>query len=272
MHSFSKNFAGAWGDRGHTHTVSVAQRHIGLLQEWRVNLHFVVPCLGAVCTGFTSPRWKEANYSQITLRQSAPTSFCLCCLQTQGWTAFTTLHFENITLSGSPTNLTCLQHFFSCESRGRGQIEELRGKRQPVAWESLLFSAFAGSILRVTKENHLYFVFLKEKTCQVEMWPKPIAHSHNRHCTAVGVSAVWAQCQKLKMGSNSPSAKNSRGEGPKHDCLLISTAEVEKKTGQDPWVDLKDVFFCFICSSFVKVIVQWSLPCVSSNLMMNNVW
>lgn len=128
MHNFPKNFAGAWGDRGHTHTVSVAQRHIGLLQEWSANLHFVMPCLGAVCTGFTSPRWKEANYSQITLRQSAPTSFCLCCLQAQGWTAFTTLHFEKITLSGCPTNLTCLQHFFFTWIKKQGANRGAEGK------------------------------------------------------------------------------------------------------------------------------------------------
>lgn len=58
------------------------------------------------------------------------------------------------------------------------------------------------------------------------------------------------------MESNPPAAKNSMGEDPKHDHLPIPTAEMEKKTGQHPWVDLEDVYLCFKGFSFVKVIVQ----------------
>lgn len=46
------------------------------------------------------------------------------------------------------------------------------------------------------------------------------------------------------MEGNPLSAKNSRGEDPKHEYLLISTAEMEKETGKAPWVDLKDVLLC----------------------------
>lgn len=58
------------------------------------------------------------------------------------------------------------------------------------------------------------------------------------------------------MEGNPLSAKNSRGEDPKHEYLLISTAEMEKETGKAPWVDVKDVLLRFTGVGCVKVSVQ----------------
>lgn len=50
-------------------------------------------------------------------------------------------------------------------------MDELGEKWQPVACEPRLFSAFAQSVLRVTKANHffLHLFFSDVETCQLEM-------------------------------------------------------------------------------------------------------
>lgn len=54
-----------------------------------------------------------------------------------------------------------------------------------------------------------------------------------------------------KRESNPPCASSSgRGGGPKAEHLLTSKAELERETGKDPWVDLEDVYLCFIGAFF----------------------
>lgn len=126
LHNFFKESWRGMRMQGLYHTVSVAQRHIALFQEWNADLHFVEHCSGAVCTGFTSLRWRKASYSQTDdLERVSQQQLYLSVLPPSLWLDY--VHYSSflkkLLFQGSQKNL-----FFGCDSRGSGQIEDLREK------------------------------------------------------------------------------------------------------------------------------------------------
>lgn len=128
-------------------------------------LAFCCALLGSCLHRFYKPQVKGSKLQSDNLERDSQLQLPFVCAAYKPMAGLCSLWtislfiLKTLLFQGSPTNLTCLQHLFSYESRSWGQIKELRGRWQPVACEPLLFNAFAGSMLRVTKENHLYFVF-----------------------------------------------------------------------------------------------------------------
>lgn len=157
--------------QGLYYAVFVEQRHIALFRDWSAKLRFVVQCSGAVCTGFTSLGWREANHSQTDdlegVSQQQPP---LCYLQACGWTTFMLLFILKKYHSFRISNKSDLPSafFWMWFKRQWGNREAYGNVVTCYLWASAL-----QCLCSICSQIFLFFFFNVE-TCQLEMWPEPI--------------------------------------------------------------------------------------------------